>query len=683
MSDLARSFEALKEPRAYKPAPPTEQERFDVGQLHGMLGISADICLSVLRRSGGNVEKAASALLEGDTGGFDAIPEIGGPDPPAHGPRTPPPSKPETDRSGVIDLTKDDEDKELSRAIAESMKEQGPTTFGPSNRAPDPNWAVVPSNVETGNAMSQDDQSLSRAIEASLTYDVNMDEFEDIPLEQRVRKGKCPVTLRPTRASHIYAALILQGLFFVPQVRRSISEYRPPSEESFELDGEQRTIYVPPDAGDPEHATWSLLEIFTYLDLSIMGDLDADKIMADLKVENWNNLSEDVGIIAHNLYAKLTLSIEAVLHGDAATNLSPEGWPRLFHFRYGFSDGEVNHGPFDRRSDLSIVKVSVKGTPESNDLLSCLSAELTPIAVNESGRYQVIYKPSEVVAFQLLREQYMSATGSKHDRQKFVFPKFVYLDQFLKENVEVAQRKRSQQRRLYEKVEKLKEKRISLTRHKNRDVLADLRSSLHYFENIADDNNDDIRKVSLKNTGMQLRRTIARIENELQTIDTDIDKCQIEAANIYDVPELQKNRYDLRVVLVHDGLYGRNHVYSYVRQGESWWKIVDHAVTQVTEEAVLNDANGLHLNSGPFLLIYSRAITLEEENAPLNWEEGVKNSVKTDNQTFIHQLEPHLREQIPDIPSVPIAESLTGTPSDLSSAVVEPPSSRDEPMDLS
>ena len=53
-------------------------------------------------------------------------------------------SRPE---NAVIDLTKDEDDKELARALQASLEDQGTTTFGPSNRAPDPNWAMVSSNV--------------------------------------------------------------------------------------------------------------------------------------------------------------------------------------------------------------------------------------------------------------------------------------------------------------------------------------------------------------------------------------------------------------------------------------------------------------------------------------------------------------------------------------------------------
>lgn len=36
--------------------------------------------------------------------------------------------------------------------------------------------------------MSQDDHSLSRAIEASLTHDPTKESFEELPIDERVRK---------------------------------------------------------------------------------------------------------------------------------------------------------------------------------------------------------------------------------------------------------------------------------------------------------------------------------------------------------------------------------------------------------------------------------------------------------------------------------------------------------------
>lgn len=47
--------------------------------------------------------------------------------------------------------------------------------------------------------MSQDDQSLSRAIEASLAHSYDNDVFEELPLEERVRKGGRSVIVLNTR----------------------------------------------------------------------------------------------------------------------------------------------------------------------------------------------------------------------------------------------------------------------------------------------------------------------------------------------------------------------------------------------------------------------------------------------------------------------------------------------------
>ena len=41
-------------------------------------------------------------------------------------------------------------------------------------------------------------------------------------------------------------------------------------------------------------------------------------------------------------------------------------------------------------------------------------------------------------------------------------------------------------------------------------------------------------------------------------------------------------QYDLRAVLVHDGLFGRNHIYSFVEHAGKWWKTQDGVVVEVS-----------------------------------------------------------------------------------------------------
>lgn len=130
-----------------------QQERENGELLASMMGdnIDPDVARRVLRKHNGNIQKAADAILEGDRGEnvvWNSAHSQAGHDlkyldsPPAsnnqHITQVPP--------STVIDLTSDED--ELSRALHLSMESsQTEIKFGPSDRAPDPAWQVVPSNV--------------------------------------------------------------------------------------------------------------------------------------------------------------------------------------------------------------------------------------------------------------------------------------------------------------------------------------------------------------------------------------------------------------------------------------------------------------------------------------------------------------------------------------------------------
>lgn len=90
--------------------------------------------------------------------------------------------------------------------------------------------------------MDAQDESLSRAIAASLEDAPGADYFETQPLEERIRKdARCvctifllqlfsyicfrPVALRPTSSPMAYAALLLQSLYYVPQVRHAVAQW--------------------------------------------------------------------------------------------------------------------------------------------------------------------------------------------------------------------------------------------------------------------------------------------------------------------------------------------------------------------------------------------------------------------------------------------------------------------------
>lgn len=126
--------------------PETKEEAQQVDLLLEMMGdyVNRTEALRVYRKHKGIVERAADAILSGDRGEDYNWDDTQSSAPPGYSQAVqqigPQPLKPSTT---VIDLTGSDD--ELQRAMALSLETE--PQFGPSNRPPDANWAMVPTNV--------------------------------------------------------------------------------------------------------------------------------------------------------------------------------------------------------------------------------------------------------------------------------------------------------------------------------------------------------------------------------------------------------------------------------------------------------------------------------------------------------------------------------------------------------
>ncbi|KIP03120.1 hypothetical protein PHLGIDRAFT_254599 [Phlebiopsis gigantea 11061_1 CR5-6] len=657
---------------AFRPTPPTPEEIAGVQQVVEILSdaYNPEQVLNALRRNHGDVQKAISALLDDPTSGD--IPPLPADDISALREA----AASVVQSQSLPHLTGDtDPDEDMKKAMAASLEDIAPI-LQPSTRAPNPDWAMVPSNAPV-TGLTQDEQDMNQAIQLSLQEELSLDQFDEKPLEERLRKGVTPVALRASKVTQTYAAMVMHALYFVPQVRRAIASYLPyaPDGNSEDMSTDLDIRVVPPTNG-PARLVWSMLETFVYLDLARLTELSADSLLDQLPIDPWSpgaNGSQSPGHLAFEFYAQVALAIESVLHLDDATTEGQPDWPRLFHFRHGPSNREPDRRAFNHSIDDSIAKVHVSGHPDINDLVSCLDAELKQVGPNES-QPQVIVYPSEVVAFQLLHH-------SSGDRQKFSFPPYFYLDQFMHEKSKLANEKRRLKSNLLQKIAELEARRKALTKFQDRDTLADLQSAAYYYENIAEDEGSETRRSALQDTAGKLRKIISQIETELQNIDANISQCKAGVNDAFNCPGLHDFRYELRAVLMHDGFYGRNHLYSYVKEKGVWWKTIEHTITEVSEEEVLEDPTGLHLSAGPFLLIYSRGLSPNEENEKAAWPEDLKNNVKRDNQTFFETLGPEVVAGFED-PNSPLT-AVFPLPSDTetSSMDVEPPSRTDD-MDL-
>lgn len=123
-----------------------EIERSNGEFLASMGIVDVETAMRVLRKHNGNLEKAADAILAGDTGQEEGLNVWKTTTVTEHSERrnvTPEPTT--TAQPPVIDLT-GDEEADMNRAIEMSMSQTLPE-FKPSERAPHPEWAMVRADV--------------------------------------------------------------------------------------------------------------------------------------------------------------------------------------------------------------------------------------------------------------------------------------------------------------------------------------------------------------------------------------------------------------------------------------------------------------------------------------------------------------------------------------------------------
>ncbi|KAG5637216.1 hypothetical protein H0H81_005379 [Sphagnurus paluster] len=581
---------------------PDEQEA--VSMLTGMMGgdVELEQVLRVLRKNNGDVQKAADAILSGDRGEETTWKNTTAQSNQGtvYYDASSSPGQPSTQAStsAVIDLTSADSDNRKSWPITNAQTE---VMFGPSERAPEPSWQMVTTNTPVD--AHQDDRSLKDAIQASLE-DFTTDDLEMLDSETHgIREG---------------------GRCF--------------------LENPERTIYF-------------LVELFTNLDLAQLSSIVDKEVLPLFEPAPWNGSGTDA---LGELSAEFLRSIGILI--DTETKREEESQPYLFHFKHARveSKGGTSKIVQTINESANVVNVEVGDNVVPNDLVSRLSNNLSQHD-GTCTMSDVIVEPMEVVAFHLKTLSGVTPGPGKPPPEPFIFPKHFYLDRFLLENVDVAEQKRTQEREMQAEIEEMTKKRDFITRCDNRDTLTDLRASLYYYEHVAESKNDPDRQAAITRTTEKLRSIVDQIVKTVQDIDQRVAKLQTDLAVVFDCPELQQYRYDLRSVFIHTGLPGRKQIYSYVQDAAGvWWKTIDYNVTEVPEETVLTDPTGLHMGAGPYLLIYSRHLPQEEIKTPVAWPTHFVDAVQDSNAMFLKAVRPKEEEETsassitaPAIASVP------------------------------
>ena len=207
---------------------------------------------------------------------------------------------------------------------------------------------------------------------------------------------------------------------------------------------------------------------------------------------------------------------------------------------FSFTHGRVTLGPLGHTARMdrfpecgAVVGVEYGGDNPHNDLVSCMEHILVN-NMNNVTSYDVILSPSDVIGFQLSRlPSPSSSSSSKSSPDPLVYPKTLYLDRFLFHNLHITHMKRRMEQKMQKDIQELKHQRHNLTRfnvgfsvltclffshfYQGRDTLSDLRSTLYYYEHVAE-KGDESRLLTLERTVNQLKDIIVTITAEVEGV---------------------------------------------------------------------------------------------------------------------------------------------------------------------
>ncbi|KAG8705875.1 hypothetical protein FRC08_001402, partial [Ceratobasidium sp. 394] len=583
-------------------------------------GATAEQIARLLEKHSGHLDNVAAALLDGnfevdepDTRGRQTTKAIA----PLLPPRRKQNSPVDNSRALVrIDNANNtsappayDEDVELNKALALSLKDaggaggMGEQGVGDEDEPPplEPVGPVYGPQRDPRMTRGLDettDHALRRALEASLNDGKNSlaaDVYEELAVEDQVRAfdGR-PTAFRSSDPNSVFAPPILQALLSIPQLLTRLQENRTrPGADDGEGTSQVGMQGVERMLDGPWHDCEIVRELFAHAEHTPRAYVD---VQSWAEKADWarDDMAHLPNVAATDLMQRLT----------RALNLSlPNGKQSLFLPRLHDPHSPTPPPPLSTpHTEISeqhqeplfyLIPLNTPSPPLpeiNNNLIDILESQIS----------------ADRVGFSSLPEALAFRVEGGGGGGKFGFPARVWMDRWTVEKrafVEGVVMKRAGDIEVL--LKGMEEEKQQLLRHEGRDTLVDLRVCIKHFETTASDGGDEKRAERNRRTLEKLKTILKDFEDRCEQIAKKSEELKAERAGLWTRPELMTIPYDLRAVVIHDGLLGRAHLFSYVRRADKWWKVVDATVTEVTEDTVLSDSAGVHLGAGALVLVYA------------------------------------------------------------------------------
>lgn len=218
----------------------------------------------------------------------------------------------------------------------------------------------------------------------------------------------------------------------------------------------------------------------------------------------------------------------------------------------------------------------------------------------KASKWDLVNRFPEVLCFQIQRAGYNKEKKCpEKNNQRFEFDQEIYVDRFLMENRDIVQNLRHHAEGLEKERADIDDQLKGMNNFReNRDVAKSLEDVLHLLNIL----NSGSREVKLPHGVLSTPlsnqdQIITGLENLRQTISSEKDQLQHRSRTIDDeirrlYSSIEKTKYVLFSIIIHEGTAESGHFYCYVKMKEKWFKFNDFFVREAEEMEVLETAFG-------------------------------------------------------------------------------------------
>jgi ubiquitin carboxyl-terminal hydrolase 25/28 len=279
-----------------------------------------------------------------------------------------------------------------------------------------------------------------------------------------------------------------------------------------------------------------------------------------------------------------------------------------------------------------------------------------------------LLRAPETLFFQLQRVVFDKENGVVKLNTPFHFEKEIYIDRFLLQNKDVATKIKVQVDSLKAHLTALEQALAKMNNYNdsNMEILKILDLSTEFLKaqiieeklDVAQKKNRDPTRVGILESKEQclisvniLSQYKQLLENQKSDLEKKIEQTKAEIENKYS--SLKNHKYLLYSILIHDGVAGSGHYYSFIRDidTDAWKRYNDLQVSEEKEEIVMRESLGGCNNSNAYCLCYMSEKSYKEGN---NWRQSYLQTqmiiegkdIEIPKQHYSSLLSEHLRMEV-------------------------------------